>query len=103
MASIFLAAVKPAKTTHFRCLCMDKHERSFNNKTGIETGTRIETISDSISVTVFQKMATGVHSQNMCIKVPVAPKGHKSHREDAYFLRKGFLFFLYFFCQNHQY
>ena len=63
---------------------MGRQVKSFNSKTGIETGTVAGTMFDSTSVTVFQKVATGGHSQNICTKVPVAPKGHKWQRGSVF-------------------
>ena len=58
---------------------MDRDEKSFRSRTGIDRGIVRETMFDSTSETITQKVAAVGHSQNMCTKVPVVPKVHRVH------------------------
>ena len=58
---------------------MDRDEKSFKSRTGIDIGIVMETRFDSTSETITQKVAAVGHSQYMCTNVPVVPKVHRVH------------------------
>ena len=67
VAIIFLAAVSPAKMTHFLSLEILRIDRLFRINTHIVTGTVSSIKSDNLDATLPQNCLTGGQSQNMWI------------------------------------
>ena len=78
--NIFFAAVIPAKNTFFLQNGIESEESSFSSiicgKQGMDTCNR----SVKVSTTCDQNMSTFGHSQNVCINIPMAFKGHNGQQ-----------------------